>query len=77
MLVSQRIATAVSQRGRALQLNPHAWARLAANHATVSWLEVQSDGLAPRPIVSRRPFLEVKLREFGSSGHLPVELQTY
>ncbi|CAL1132694.1 unnamed protein product [Cladocopium goreaui] len=49
---------------RALQLNPSAWSRFAAGHATISWLEIQSDGL-------------VKLREFGGSGHLPLDIRTY
>eukprot|EP00435_Cladocopium_sp_Y103_P027657 s1825_g6.t2 len=49
---------------RALQLNPSAWSRFAAGHATISWLEIQSDGL-------------VKLREFGGSGHLPLDMRTY
>ncbi|CAJ1375093.1 unnamed protein product [Effrenium voratum] len=49
---------------RALQLNPNVWSRFAAGHATVSWLEISSDG-------------SVLLREFGGSGHLPPELRTY
>jgi len=49
---------------RALQLNPTAWSRFAAGHATISWIEIPKDGL-------------VKLREFGGYGHLPPNLQTY
>eukprot|EP00930_Biecheleria_cincta_P085330 TRINITY_DN74723_c0_g1_i1.p1 TRINITY_DN74723_c0_g1~~TRINITY_DN74723_c0_g1_i1.p1 ORF type:complete len:314 (-),score=58.32 TRINITY_DN74723_c0_g1_i1:59-1000(-) len=49
---------------RCLQLPPTAWSRMAANHGTVSWLEIGSDG-------------SVLLREFGSAGHLSKDLLTY
>eukprot|EP00439_Symbiodinium_sp_Y106_P079884 s7_g18.t1 len=49
---------------RALQLSPLVWSRFAAGHSTISWIEIRSDGA-------------VLLREFGSAGHLPQELQSY
>lgn len=49
---------------RALQLPETAWSRLAANHCTITWLELDWDGA-------------VALREFGGVGHLPPDTITY
>lgn len=49
---------------RALQCPSSGWSRLAANHCTISWLDIGCDGI-------------VALREFGGSGHLPPDLITY
>eukprot|EP00927_Polykrikos_kofoidii_P079895 TRINITY_DN76731_c0_g1_i1.p1 TRINITY_DN76731_c0_g1~~TRINITY_DN76731_c0_g1_i1.p1 ORF type:complete len:387 (-),score=62.51 TRINITY_DN76731_c0_g1_i1:140-1300(-) len=49
---------------RSLQLPPSAWSRLRAHNCALTRLDIDSDGF-------------VYLHEFGSIGHLPLELVTY
>ena len=48
---------------RALQLPPEAWLRMSLPHASITQLDIKSDG-------------SVSLRCLGDSGHLPAELIT-
>ena len=48
---------------RALQLPPEAWLRMSLPHASITQLDIKSDG-------------SVSLRCLGDAGHLPAELIT-
>lgn len=48
---------------RVLQVAPAAWARMELKHASITWIVI-------------RPTGEVRIKQVGDCGHMPIKLLT-
>ncbi|CAD5113025.1 DgyrCDS2226 [Dimorphilus gyrociliatus] len=48
---------------RVLQVSPSAWARMDLKHASITWVVIRPNG-------------EIRIRQVGDCGHMPVKLMT-